>query len=238
MANYPKEFEDLLKEYLTDGIITDKERQVLLRKAEKLGLDVEEVNLYITAQEQKVEQAADAAVRKKRGQTCPFCGGSVPQLADKCPHCGQHITAEASEELKEIIEKLEDALIDLKSGKDFGKSKAVAEKYLRKANLYYSSNPKIKRLTEEVNQEIEEVSKKAKNEARIQTIKDSSTAVASGIGSVFSWLTEHPRFTAYSVLFIVIIVVSCYIEDLGLKIIVDAVLLFMGILFIGTTKDD
>lgn len=235
----PEELDLLIQEYLTDGIITDKERAVLLRKAEKLGLDVDEIDLYIDAQQQKADQVIDIAAKKKRGQTCPFCGGSVPQLADKCPHCGQHITAEASEELKEIIENLEEALVDFKSGKDFARSKAVAEKYVRKANLYYSNNPKIQRLTDEVNQEIEVVSKKAKNEARIKNIKDSSTAVASGIGSIFSWLTKHPRFTAFSVLIIVIIVVSCYLEDLGLRLVVDlGLLLFGSILIILTTRDD
>lgn len=50
---YAKEFEDLLKEYLTDGVISTQERQVLLKKAQKLGYDVDEVDLYIDAQLQK-----------------------------------------------------------------------------------------------------------------------------------------------------------------------------------------
>ena len=169
MANYPKEFDDLLQEYLTDGIITAQERKVLLRKAEKLGLDVDEIDLYITAQEQKVEQATDAAVRKRKGQTCPFCGGSVPLLADKCPHCGQHITVEASEELKEIIENLENALYEIKSGRNFTKNKAITERYVRKAKLYYGHNPKIKQLIENVE---EESSKATKKFALDQFLKD------------------------------------------------------------------
>lgn len=160
----PEELDALIQEYLTDGIITDKERQVLLRKAEKLGLDVDEIDLYIDAQQQKVDQQVDSAVRKQRGQTCPFCGGSVPQLADKCPHCGQNITAEASEELKEIIDNLEDALVELKSGKDLARSKANVERYMRKANLYYSNNPKIKLLIEQVNIEMAAANK---NEFRV-----------------------------------------------------------------------
>ena len=170
MANYPKEFEDLLQEYLTDGIITAQERKVLLNKAAKLGLDVDEIDLYIDAQQQKADQQVDAAVRKQRGQSCPFCGGSVPQLADKCPHCGQHISAEASDELKEVIENLEEALVDFKSGKDFARSKANVEKYMRKAQLYYSSNPKIQTLIEQVKQESEIAEKKAKSEATKKTL--------------------------------------------------------------------
>lgn len=51
----PEELNLMIQEYFTDGVITDQERKVLLRKAEKLGLDVDEIDLYITAQEQKVE---------------------------------------------------------------------------------------------------------------------------------------------------------------------------------------
>lgn len=167
----PEELDSLIQEYLTDGIITPKERQVLLRKAEKLGLDVDEIDLYITAQEQKFEQKTDAAVRMKKGQTCPFCGGSVPQLADTCPHCGQQITAEASEELKEIIENLEDALVELKSTRNFSRDKANVERYVRKANLYYSNNPKIKILVEEVTNDIKATEEKIQKEKNIETAK-------------------------------------------------------------------
>lgn len=166
----PKELDELIQEYLTDGIITPKERQVLLNKAQKLGLDVDEIDLYIDAQEQKFNRQVDAAVRMQKGQSCPFCGASVPQLADKCPQCGQHITAEASDELKEIIENLEDTLVEFKSGNDFARNKANVEKYMRKAQLYYSSNPKIKTLVEQVKEESEIAEKKAKSDAKKKTL--------------------------------------------------------------------
>ena len=192
MANYPKEFDDLLQEYLTDGIITDQERKVLLRKAEKLGLDVEEIDLYITAQEQKAEQATDAVVRKKKGQTCPYCGGSVPQLTDQCPHCGQHITVEASSELKEIIDNLEEALVDLKDSKNFERSKAQVERYARKARMYYRNNPKIKPLLQEVNAEMELAEKKYKAQ--------------------HTWIKEHPYLASFFALLIISILLGICLD--------------------------
>lgn len=170
MAQYPKELEDLIQEYLTDGIITAKEREVLLKKAESLGLDRDEVDLYIDAQQQKADQAVDSAVKKQRGQTCPFCGGSIPMLADKCPHCGQTITPEASGELTEIIDKLEEALVEFKSGKDLKKHKANVERYMRKAEMYYGSNPKIQTLVAQVKAEAEAAEKQAKSEEKKKTI--------------------------------------------------------------------
>lgn len=71
---YAKEFEDLLKEYLTDGIITSKERQVLLKKALQLGYNVDEVDLYIDAQQQKCDQTAEAAAAKNVVRLVLFVG--------------------------------------------------------------------------------------------------------------------------------------------------------------------
>lgn len=51
----PEELDYLIQEYLSDGIISDKERQVLLNKAQALGLNVDEVDLYIDAQQQKAD---------------------------------------------------------------------------------------------------------------------------------------------------------------------------------------
>lgn len=174
MANYPKELTDLVEEYLTDGIISTKERQVLLKKAVALGVDADEFDLYIDAQQQKADQVVDAAASKKRGKTCPFCGGTVPQLVDKCPHCGETITAEASTELQEIFDHLEDALVALKSQKDTAKSKAEVERYSRKAKMYYENNPKVQKLLKEIESEVQLAEERNKAEYRKNLVKNFS----------------------------------------------------------------
>lgn len=172
MANnlIPEELNALIQQYLTDGVLTDKERQVILNKAEKMGIDRDEIDLYLDAEVQKIDQQTDAAVRKQKGKTCPYCGGSVPQLTDKCPHCGENITPEASSELQVIFDNLEEALVDYKSGKDIAKSKATVERFMRKAKMYYGNNPKIQKLLEEVEIESVKAEKKAKSNARMITI--------------------------------------------------------------------
>jgi len=169
MANLiPEELNALIQEYLTDGVLTDKERAVILKKAEGMGLDRDEIDLYLDAQVQKIDQATDAAVRKQKGKQCPYCGGSVPQLTDKCPHCGENITAQASEELQEIFDNLEEALVDMKAGKDISRSKATVERYARKAKMYFGSNPKIQKLLSEVESEMNVAEKAAKSKAKKQ----------------------------------------------------------------------
>lgn len=150
----PEELDLLIQEYLADGVLTNKERQVILKKAESMGLDHDEIDLYLDAQVQKIDQATDSAIRRQKGKTCPYCGGSVPQLSDKCPHCERLITPEATEELQEILDNLEDALVDMKAGRDYARNKAIVERYSRKARLYYSNHPKIKRLLEEVDYDV------------------------------------------------------------------------------------
>lgn len=183
MANglIPQELEVLIQEYLTDGVLTDKERQVILKKAEGMGLDRDEIDLYLDAQVQKIDIATDAATRRQKGKTCPYCGGSVPQLTDKCPHCGETISAQASEELQEIFDNLEEALVDMKSGRDISRSKATVERYARKARMYYGSNPKIQKLLVEVENEMGlaevRLSKQAKKEGYKKLIANKWTWV-------------------------------------------------------------
>ena len=151
----PQELDDLIKEYLTDGIISAKERQVLLNKAQALGLNVDEVDLYIDAQQQKADQAVAAAVNKRRGKTCPYCGESIPELTDKCPYCGKNITPEASEELKRLIHDLQYYLERYIQRPRDGR-KAEVESYIRKAKMYYGNNPKVQCLVEETEESIKE----------------------------------------------------------------------------------
>lgn len=195
----PEELDDLIQEYLSDGIITAMERQVLLNKAKSLGLNLDEIDLYIDAQQQKADQAVAAAMNNRRGKTCPFCGSSIPELTDKCPNCGGNITPEASEELAEIIEYLEDALVNFKSGEDVDKSKAEVERYMRKARLYYGNNPKIQRLLEEVEYESKAVMTKAKKKLLLNFISKNSKIILSLFvfilisGTIYYFATLPPK---------------------------------------------
>jgi hypothetical protein len=87
-------------------------------------------------------------------------------LTDKCPHCGENITAQASEELQEIFDNLEEALVGLKSGNNVRENKAIVERFARKAKMYYGSNPKIQKLLEEVENELSIAEKRASKDAR------------------------------------------------------------------------
>ncbi len=177
----PEELDALIQQYLTDGVLTEKERQVILRKAESMGLNRDEIDLYLDAEVQKIDQATDAAVRKQKSKSCPYCGAPIPQLADKCPECGQFITPEASKELQEILDNLEEALVDFKSGRNIDRSKAIVERYSRKAELYYSNNPKIKPLLTKVEEELGKAEKAFAAEARKEALLSGANSFLVGL---------------------------------------------------------
>ena len=182
----PEELDNLIQEYLSDGIISDKERKVLLNKAQALGLNLDEVDLYIDAQQQKADQSVAAAVSKRRGKTCPFCGESIPELTDKCPYCGKNITPEASEELKSLIRNLQYYLERYQERPSAGR-KAEIESYIRKAKMYYGNNPKVQYLVEETENSIKE---------RIAEIKKQSRniLIVLACGMLFCFMCMIPAF--------------------------------------------
>lgn len=182
----PEELDNLIQEYLSDGIISDKERKVLLNKAQALGLNIDEVDLYIDAQQQKADQSVAAAVSKRRGKTCPYCGESIPELTDKCPYCGKNITPEASEELESLIGDLQYYLERYQERPSAGR-KAEIESYIRKAKMYYGNNPKVQCLVEETENSIKE---------RIAEIKKQSRniLIVLACGMLFSFMCMIPAF--------------------------------------------
>ena len=215
----PEELEALIKEYLTDGALTDKERQVILKKAVAMGLDRDEIDLYLDAQVQKIDQATDTAVRRQKGKPCPHCGAYVSQMTDKCPSCGQYITPEATKELEEILDKLEDALVSMKSWKDFDKNKAIVERYERKARMYYSNHPKVKALLAEVEGE------KLKAESQLKSMKRKET--------ITSIIKNKCVWSAVAIVIGLIIMADGFARESAIAVLGLNLVLFGGIGFVS-----
>lgn len=193
MGNYPKELIDLLQQYLTDGIITEKERAVLLRKAENLNVDKDEFDLYIDAEVQKIDEKITSAKNKEKGKECPYCQKTIPMLSDICPHCNRHITPEIVKEFEDILKNLDESLGKLgflgekvkeannpfsftyitamfdSPNKKYAQEKVKVQGLLRKANMYYGSDPKIQFLVAEINEKIKKYDSEIKS-ARIKKI--------------------------------------------------------------------
>lgn len=111
---YSPELENLINIALTDGAITDKERQILLRKAESLGIDLDEFEMVLESRIYEKEQSLKSSTPSETETPPPPPVPTPPPVAStptpnpvvdsapksnkygevkKCPSCGTQIGA-------------------------------------------------------------------------------------------------------------------------------------------------
>lgn len=185
---FSEKLEEIIKASLVDGIITDKERQVIKRIAMQEGIDEDTVDVLLDAriQELRKEQQAKAPKVHK----CPACGEILPALTGICPSCGNVVNLKDTHnmELDFLIEQMNRGVAQLKSCSVQAMPMVIAtlEEQRRRAMTLYGENTKVKALLEEVQNEIAEAKVKADKqqeeeqkmkrmeaEARIKALKSS-----------------------------------------------------------------
>lgn len=92
---FSKEMEALIEATLQDGVLTDQEKAVLVKRAQKEGIDVDELDVYIQSLLQKRHQAEAEEDAKNDKQSkigimkkCPNCGQPIQSGWTACPACG------------------------------------------------------------------------------------------------------------------------------------------------------
>ena len=93
---YNEELENLIDAALADGVLTEKEKQVLFKKAQALGVDLDEFEMVLDArlvklQKSEAEKAASSAPKSNKlgdVKKCPACGAMVQSYQGQCPECG------------------------------------------------------------------------------------------------------------------------------------------------------
>lgn len=107
------ELEQLIQYALEDGVLTDKERSVLMRKAQEAGADLDEFEMILEAKLHEVQKAAAAAAPKPKTKygdvrKCPSCGAVVSAFTTKCQECGFEFgNVEAVQSANSLFEKLQ-----------------------------------------------------------------------------------------------------------------------------------
>jgi hypothetical protein len=105
------EIEKLIDLALADGQITEKERNVILKKAAELGVDADEVEMTLDGKLHQLE-ANKPKQKEKVGniKTCPSCGAIVESFTSKCSDCGhEYMNTMAVSSIKKLNELLQDA---------------------------------------------------------------------------------------------------------------------------------
>ena len=127
---YNEQMESLISAALADGVLTEKEKQILFKKAETMGIDLDEFEMVLDARlvELKKKEAREAerhelemekakAAQKSAPKSnkygdvrkCPACGAMVESFQTKCPECGYEFTnIEANSTTKKLLKALEE----------------------------------------------------------------------------------------------------------------------------------
>ena len=123
------EIENLINMALADGEVTEKERGIILRKAEALGLDRDEVEMIldgkieIQKKELSHSQSSKENTSNKAGdiKKCPSCGAPVESFNTKCAECGHEFSNIGSvNSIKELINQLVQAEEKARNSKSEG----------------------------------------------------------------------------------------------------------------------
>lgn len=108
------ELEQLINYALEDGVLTDKERSVLMRKAQAAGADLDEFEMILDAKLHEVQKTAATVAPKsnsnKHGEVrkCPACGAMVSAFSTRCSECGfEFNNVEANKSANTLFEKLQ-----------------------------------------------------------------------------------------------------------------------------------
>lgn len=110
---YNEKIETLINAALADGVLTEKEKQVLLKRAQAEGIDLDEFEIVLEArliQLKKAEIKSQPKLTPKTNklgelQKCPACGEIVPILSGVCSSCGYIFNISTTD--VRIVEKLE-----------------------------------------------------------------------------------------------------------------------------------
>lgn len=112
---YNEKIEGLISAALADGVLTEKEKQVLFKKAQAEGIDLDEFEMVLDARLVELKKAektkldVSAPKSNKYGDVrkCPSCGAIVPSLVGVCPECGYEFSGiEANFSSQKLWEEL------------------------------------------------------------------------------------------------------------------------------------
>lgn len=107
------ELEQLIQYALEDGVLTEKERSVLMRKAQDAGVDMDEFEMILDAKLHEIQKARAASPKpsnSKHGEVrkCPACGAMVSAFTTRCSECGfEFNNVEANKSANTLFEKLQ-----------------------------------------------------------------------------------------------------------------------------------
>ena len=115
------ELEKYIDFVVADGEVTEKEKAILIRKAEELGVDLDEMEMVLNAKLHMAKKEAQPkevqaevpppAKNKPSVAKCPQCAAAIESFSTSCPYCDAEIknikTANSVNEFYNKLNELE-----------------------------------------------------------------------------------------------------------------------------------
>ena len=102
------DLENLINMALADGEVSEKERAIIFRKADSLGVDKDEVEMILEGKLAQLKKQSRVD-HEMAGNTirCPQCKAAIPSFTTKCEFCGHEFrNLKATSSVQDFYEKL------------------------------------------------------------------------------------------------------------------------------------
>ena len=133
---YNENLENLIDAALADGVLTEKEKQILFKRAESMGIDLDEFEMVLNARlvtlkekEQSTKTAQKSAPQSEKFgdiRKCPACGSLLQSFQTSCPDCGYEFrnvgSVNSAKSLFDLLQAVELRKADKLSAHDKDKS--------------------------------------------------------------------------------------------------------------------
>jgi hypothetical protein len=112
---YNEKIEMLISAALADGVLTEKEKQILFKRAQEQGIDLDEFEMVLDArlvelqkaEKEKTKKSAPKSTKFGDVRKCPACGALVHAMAVSCAECGFEFTGlEASSSAQTLSKEI------------------------------------------------------------------------------------------------------------------------------------
>lgn len=131
---FSKELEEVIEAALADGVLTDKERAVLHKKAAQEGVDPDELDVVVEGRLAKMKREEDwlrptpPPATEKRGNVvkCPHCGSPIQAGAVKCEECGYVFTNVKANRSSELLASMLQGYVNKKYEHESDKGQDMA----------------------------------------------------------------------------------------------------------------
>lgn len=142
---YNEKIENLISAALADGELTEKEKQILFKRAEEQGVDLDEFEMVLNARlfEKQKElksskpNASPAPQSNRHGdiRKCPSCGAMIESFQTKCSECGYEFrnvgTVTSAQKLFDLLQEAEMRKTDRISAYNIEKERRLQELSVR-----------------------------------------------------------------------------------------------------------